>query len=90
MANSSWVAKITYNGKTVCANVFDDERTAVAFVQRIALALSGRCEMRTLYHTIHITEEVCETYPQHFPLSTKKRDIVIVEAELKEKKIGKI
>lgn len=85
MANSSWVAKITQNGQPVCAKVFDNERTAVAFAQRIAIKLKGRYNMKMLYHTIHITEEICEKYPQDFPLSTNKRDIVIVEAELTEK-----
>ena len=85
MDNNSWIAKLTHNGKLLCAQVFDNERTAVAFVQRIAQALQGKCEMKMLYHTIHITEETCEKYPSYFPLKSKKRDIVIIEAEFVEK-----
>jgi len=85
MSNNSWVAKISQNGRLVCAKLFDNERTAVAFVQRTALAVADKCTMKMVYHTIHITEDVCETYPQHLPVSTKRRDIVIVEAELTDK-----
>lgn len=85
MDNSSWIAKITYNGKIVCAQLFDNERTAVAFVQRTALSLKDRCEMKLLYHTIDITETTAESYPQQFPVSTRKRDIVIVEAKFRDK-----
>ncbi|MBQ0055670.1 MAG: hypothetical protein KBS54_05965 [Synergistaceae bacterium] len=85
MDNNSWIAKITMNGQTVCAQIFDNERIAVAFIQRTALALKDKCVMKLLYHTIHITEETTENYPQHFPLSSRKRDIVIIEADFKDK-----
>lgn len=81
MDNNSWIAKITQNGKFVCAQVFDSERMAVAFIQRTAKALEGKCEMKLLYHTIQINEETMEMSPKRMPLSSKKRDIVIIEAE---------
>lgn len=81
MTKGNWAAKVCQNGLCVSVMLFESEREAVAFVRRLALKLKGKCKMKMLYHTIHITEELCETYPQAFPLETKKRDIVIVEAD---------
>ncbi len=86
MVNSSWIAKITYNGNIVCTQLFDNEYTAVAFAQRIAVSLKNRCEMKQSYHTIRIEENSSQTYPTQFPLNTRTRTIVIVETDFTDLK----
>ena len=83
--SDSWIAKITENGKEICVKDFENERSAMAFIQSIADALKERCNMKLLQHTIHINESTVEIYPMRIPVTAKKRTVAILEAEFTDK-----